>query len=88
MPPIPKLPFPMLVGGAVTGMLGAAVVMAIIAGVVGDIPVIKLVAYTLIGVIGAMVAAAVVGGLVLAVLWPPVNIFWTITNKMISKKKS
>ena len=87
MPPIPKLPLPMLAGGAFAGMLGAAIVMAIIAGLVGDIPIPKLILYTLVGVVGGLVVSAVVGGVLIAVLWPPVNIFWTVTNKMLSKKK-
>ena len=85
--PIPNLPLPMLAGGALAGMLGSAIVMAIIAAIVGDVPVVKLVAYVLIGVVGAMAVSMVIGTIVAMVLWPATMVFWNVSRTAIKRGK-
>ena len=84
--PIPKLPMSMLAGGAIAGIFGAAVVMSILAAIVNDISVVKLVFLVLIGIIGAMVASVVIGGIVLAIMWPVTQAIWS-TSRVVLRKK-
>lgn len=76
----------MLAGGAVAGIFGAAIVMSIIAAIVNDISVVKLVMYVLIGVIGSMIVSVVAGGIVLAVMWPVTQAIWSTSRVLLRKK--
>ncbi len=84
--PIPKLPMPMLAGGAIAGIFGAAIVMSIVAAIVNDISVVKLVVLVLVGIVGAMIASVVVGGIVLAIMWPVTQAIWGASRMMLRKK--
>ena len=84
--PIPKLPMPMLAGGAVAGIFGAAIVMSIVAAIVNDISVVKLVVLVLVGIIGSMIASVVIGGIVLAIMWPVTQAIWS-TSRVVLRKK-
>ncbi len=84
--PIPKLPLPMLAGGAIAGIFGMAIVMSILAAIVNDINVVKLVLLVLAGIIGSMIVSVVVGGIVLAIMWPATQAIWSTSRVLLRKK--
>lgn len=76
----------MLAGGAVAGIFGAAIVMSIVAAIVNDISIVKLVVLVLVGIVGSMIASVVIGGIVLAIMWPVTQAIWS-TSRVVLRKK-